>query len=376
MIKRLYYKDSFRNSEKEALLKENMNRIKVFTLVIMVLECGFLALSFIMPDMYPVDKLLIYRRHYIFLLIGSSFVYMVALYYQKHNKYKLIYEVVIYVALFASIIWGASISLLDLASNISMTVYLTFLFITSFVIIARPDITMIALTGIQTLFILLIPESSIKFAYQLNSSIFVLFTWFVGRYQYYLITERIKKDVIIEEKNHVLEKQNHELARLMMMDHLTGVYNRYSLDDILAKKWIEAYIHQHKIIVLMIDIDDFKPFNDMYGHIYGDECLKLISEVLRNISKDHNGYPFRYGGDEFCLIFSNIDYIDNIIEELHAAVDALDFDVNGEKIKLHLSIGKYEEIPKSAADEWKSIEEADNALYRMKANRKRRQTDI
>lgn len=376
MIKRLFYKDSFKNSEKEVLLRENMNRIRVFSFVIMILECLFLVLSFVMPEIYAPDRLLIYRKHYLFLLIGSGLVYMMALYFQKHEKYHLIYEVMVYVALFAAILWGASISILDLMSNISMTVYLTFLFIASFVIIVRPDITMVALAGIQTLFVLLIPESPMKFSYQLNSSIFVLFAWFVGRYQYYLITERIKKDAIIEEKNYVLEKKNQELAHLMMMDHLTGVYNRYSLDDILAKKWIEAYIHQHKIIVLMIDIDDFKPFNDKYGHIIGDECLKLISQVLKEVSKRHGGFPFRYGGDEFCLIFSNIDYIDNVIEEIYDAVEDLNFEVHGENIKLRLSIGKYEEIPKTAADEWRSIEEADRALYRMKAKRKRRKTDI
>lgn len=376
MIKRLFHKDSFKDLEREKLLFENMSRIKFFTMVIIVLECFFIGVSFVLPEIYTEGMRHIYQIHYVVLLIGSSLLHIATASYLKHKRYHIKYEIMIYVSLFACIIWGASISLLDLQANISMTVYLTFLFISSFVILIRPDITMLALATIQVVFMMRIPDSPMRFAHQINSSIFVLFTWFVGRYQYFLITERIKKDGIIEEKNRILEKQNQELARVMMVDHLTGVYNRYSLEDILAKKWMEAYIHQHNFIVLMIDIDDFKLFNDSYGHISGDACLKQVSQVLKEVTNKYEGFLFRYGGDEFCLIFTQTEYVDCIIDELHESVRKSDFKIENETVSLGLSIGKYECVPQQAHDEWQSIEKADQALYAVKAKRKRRKTDV
>ena len=160
-----------------------------------------------------------------------------------------------------------------------------------------------------------------------------------------------------------------------MKDHLTGVYNRYSLDDILAKKWMEAYVHQTTIAVLMIDIDSFKKFNDTYGHIQGDNCLKSVSKILLSVSDRYDGYTFRYGGDEFCMIFSNQKYIESIIDDINKSISEQEFKINEEVIPIRLSIGMFAEIPEKDNDQWCCIDRADQALYQEKSHRYRRKNE-
>jgi diguanylate cyclase (GGDEF)-like protein len=374
MIKRLFFRDSF-TSNKEKVLHENMKRIKLFTMIIMILEATFLIASYIVPHIFATDKLAMYRIHYYVLLIGSSFMMYSIFRYSKKHLYKRIYEWVVYIGLSGALLWGASLSILDLDSHATMTVYLTFVFITSFALIVRPDVSLFILTIVQSVFIIrLIPQASF-IAYSVNSTVFILFAWFVGRYQYYMICDRFKKDDIITEKNGVLAKQNVELVKLMMKDHLTGVYNRYSLDDILAKKWMEAYVHQTTIAVLMIDIDSFKKFNDTYGHIQGDNCLKSVSKILLSVSDRYDGYTFRYGGDEFCMIFSNQKYIESIIDDINKSISEQEFKINEEVIPIRLSIGMFAEIPEKDNDQWCCIDRADQALYQEKSHRYRRKND-
>ncbi len=84
-------------------------------------------------------------------------------------------------------------------------------------------------------------------------------------------------------------------------DALTGINNRK-----MADHYLDELIHRINFInfyVFMIDVDKFKSINDTYGHIVGDECLKLTAETLRNIADEHHGFTGRYGGDEFiCII--------------------------------------------------------------------------
>ncbi|MCH4886101.1 GGDEF domain-containing protein [Acidaminobacter sp. JC074] len=375
MIKQLIYGKRYENYSTEKLVEENLKRARYFAIIIFALEACFLLASFVLKDLFSLENLTYYRLHYFVLLSGSGLFYLVFYYLYKKKAYGLKGQILLYVALFFAIAWGASLSLLDVKGQFGITVYLTFVFISSFAILSRPDISALIMITIQIVFCFLMPDTAQKFSYQINSSVFVLFAWFAGRYQYELINERFLRDDLIEEKNRVLENQNNELARLMMTDHLTDIYNRYSLDDILAKKWMESYIHQTPITCFMIDIDDFKKLNDMYGHVQGDRCLKEVSKILKDVCDREEGYAFRYGGDEFCLLFSNAEYPEQITNEIYYLVDRLTFKIDKKDIGLKLSIGMFHEIPKSSDGQWMCIEGADKSLYQKKSSRKRRATD-
>lgn len=376
MIKQLFYKDSFKyRNFKESILKDNMKRIRLFALMIMILEIGFLIGSYLVPYMFAPDQLINYRYHYIFLLVGTIVILLLCFLYNKHEKNHVIYEMMVYLSTIICLLWGSSVTIIDISISNTTTVYLTFVFILSTALIIRPDVYFFILLIVQSLFIARLPDSSQVVAIQINTSIFLLFAWFVSRYQYFTHFEKCRNELIINDKSDILEKQNSELIRLMMTDHLTGIYNRYNLDDILSKKWIEAYVHQSYLTVLMADIDLFKNFNDTYGHIKGDECLVKVSRVLADISSQYDGYVFRYGGDEFCLIFSDLKYKDAVLKELNREIKGIEILIEDMRVSVEISIGVFHEIPKGSKSEWQCIDLADKDLYVKKSQRRRRATD-
>ncbi|BCJ99128.1 GGDEF domain-containing protein [Anaerocolumna chitinilytica] len=100
-----------------------------------------------------------------------------------------------------------------------------------------------------------------------------------------------------------LEKERILLQERIITDELTGIYNRKALHDALSD--MEDYNQHDAFILAIIDIDKFKMINDRYGHQIGDKCLVEFAKVLKENSG--KAIPFRYGGDEFCLLFQNAD---------------------------------------------------------------------
>ncbi|MGR6838432.1 tetratricopeptide repeat-containing diguanylate cyclase [Aliivibrio wodanis] len=99
-----------------------------------------------------------------------------------------------------------------------------------------------------------------------------------------------------------LQNANDILDLLSKTEPLTGLYNRYQLDSI-APKLIERASKEHKhLAILMLDLDDYKMYNDAHGHLQGDEALKTISRLMQIAFYHTNDYLFRYGGDEFLII--------------------------------------------------------------------------
>ena len=86
------------------------------------------------------------------------------------------------------------------------------------------------------------------------------------------------------------------------MDSLTNIYNRYGFDE-LAEKMIAKNPKSH-FVVALLDIDDFKFINDIYGHAYGDKALKNLADSMKNFFPS-NALLGRNGGDEFCIFLPN-----------------------------------------------------------------------
>lgn len=110
----------------------------------------------------------------------------------------------------------------------------------------------------------------------------------------------IEKFYEVERKNNT--KREKQLLELTIKDHLTGLYNRKYMEQKLKsihsiwKRGIQTYS------LIMLDIDYFKNYNDFYGHIQGDSCLKVISKILKDQLSRDTDYAFRYGGEEFLII--------------------------------------------------------------------------
>ena len=186
----------------------------------------------------------------------------------------------------------------------------------------------------------------------------------------------ISTQITIAINNANLYAQMEELA---VKDGLTSIYNRkYFIDH------IEALVHQadqkeKPLSIALFDIDYFKSVNDKYGHIFGDEAIKLCASITDRLAREYNGLPVRYGGEEFLLVLpdKNLVQAQAIVQKLHASIkESTLLYKNGEvteEVHIDISIGvsSYPEIAKNSQ---KLLTRADNAMYYSKKHGRGRVT--
>jgi diguanylate cyclase (GGDEF)-like protein len=173
----------------------------------------------------------------------------------------------------------------------------------------------------------------------------------------------------LAERERELRTANRHLAALATSDGLSGLANRRGLDARLAAEWELAAELQRPIGLLMIDVDHFKQFNDRYGHLEGDHCLRGVGEVLSKISKGEADFAARYGGEEFALLLpgATVDKAAEIAERLRRTVESLSF-VNAQSPWgfVTVSIGVASFVPGEKDDSEKLVQAADAGLYAAK----------
>jgi diguanylate cyclase (GGDEF)-like protein len=98
-----------------------------------------------------------------------------------------------------------------------------------------------------------------------------------------------------------------ELERLSTIDPLTGIANRRAFDAALSQEWRRMMRHKTALSLLMIDVDYFKRFNDSYGHVGGDECLRVVAQVIAGRARRAGELAARYGGEEFAVLLPQAD---------------------------------------------------------------------
>ncbi|SFK63743.1 PAS domain S-box-containing protein/diguanylate cyclase (GGDEF) domain-containing protein [Methylophaga sulfidovorans] len=109
-----------------------------------------------------------------------------------------------------------------------------------------------------------------------------------------------------ETEQKLLDLQK-ELEELSFQDGLTGVPNRRMLDRVFEEEWMTASRHQQPLSILLIDIDYFKQYNDCYGHIQGDDCLKQVAQTLSTAATRSRDFFARFGGEEFVMLLPETD---------------------------------------------------------------------
>lgn len=157
------------------------------------------------------------------------------------------------------------------------------------------------------------------------------------------------------------------LVELVLRDALTGAYNRHAFDSILLREVTRAIRLRYPVAILFMDFDDFKKFNDAYGHLAGDQLLKnFVGIVLANIRKDLD-YLFRYGGDEFVLFVVNVD-IDGV-EKLAKRIIYAFCELSGGKVEISIGIAYIDREVLDQSDDLELeslLKTADEALYEAK----------
>ncbi|WP_334031702.1 GGDEF domain-containing response regulator [Alteromonas sp. P256] len=177
-------------------------------------------------------------------------------------------------------------------------------------------------------------------------------------------------------KSHLKNKiRNDLLEKLIYIDKLTGAYNRHYLDDYLPRLVRDGLRNVTPLSLVILDIDHFKLFNDMYGHLDGDSCLWKVSQCISDTLKRPMDKLVRIGGEEFLVILPNTDTkgaaavtkrLLETVYELNIKHDASEFD------RVTLSAG----LSTKNADDEKTIDyimlEADKNLYLAKTDGRNR----
>ena len=179
---------------------------------------------------------------------------------------------------------------------------------------------------------------------------------------------------MVNERRDELEKSNAMLESLSQIDDLTAVFNRRWLDYTLNKLWQVKIRSQKPLTLLMIDIDEFKKFNDTYGHVAGDKCLQKVAENIQKSLKRPTDFFARYGGEEFVILLEG-DLVEgfSIAEKARKVVNNLQI-MHSESPYNHvtISLGVSSVIPQLNTDSVELVKQADLALYKSKRRGKNR----
>ncbi|MBI5408316.1 MAG: diguanylate cyclase [Nitrospirae bacterium] len=156
--------------------------------------------------------------------------------------------------------------------------------------------------------------------------------------------------------------------KMSVVDPLTGLYNRRFLEEMLERQISIAERYKQTLSVIMADIDHFKRINDTHGHAFGDNALKLISEIILMNVRDSDTVA-RYGGEEFIIVLPNteLDFACLLAEKIRKAIEQLDIINNtGVKERVTISFG-VSSYPSIAYTLKELIDSSDSALYQSKA---------
>ena len=166
------------------------------------------------------------------------------------------------------------------------------------------------------------------------------------------------------------KKTESELMRLSYFDGLTGIANRRYFEDIAKREWRRALREECPFSLLMGDIDYFKNYNDTYGHLEGDECLRKVATVLKENLKRPGDMVARYGGEEFVILLPDTDAKNatTVAEILRSSVENLGIEHIDSYISdvVTISLGVASILPTEDVSLSSLISNADQALYRAK----------
>lgn len=183
------------------------------------------------------------------------------------------------------------------------------------------------------------------------------------------ITRMVKMSDLMHSE---LKGLSYKLGIMSNMDALTGLYNRRFFIEMFQKEWHSAVRSKVSIAIVMIDVDYFKKYNDTYGHLQGDECLKAVAEAILRAANRPRDIVVRYGGEEFVILLpeSGIDSAAHVAASVLKNVELLNLPHVGSpnygKVSVSIGIASMKPVNKDVPD--MLLHMMDEALYRAKAD--------
>ncbi len=174
----------------------------------------------------------------------------------------------------------------------------------------------------------------------------------------------------VAERTRELQEAKKELERLAITDKLTQLCNRRKFDQYLWQEWQRLAREKLPLSLILCDVDHFKGFNDYYGHLIGDHCLRQVAQVMQSIVKRSTDLVARYGGEEFAIILSNTHELGamKVAEDVRRSIQRLKIPHHAMGLNQYVtvSLGIATMIPSHENYPELLINAADKGLYQAK----------
>lgn len=273
----------------------------------------------------------------------------------------------------ALLLWSICITLYDQRLSTNMSIYLTTAIYIAGLIYMSPKLSIPVFVFSEIFFLVglrWIDINNIRDTYGscVNSAGFTIIALFISLYRWSTLRRDFMNHMEIEEKNRMITEQSEKLSYMANHDPLTGLWNRNYLNQ-----WLEDFFssgNSEEMAVFVADIDYFKQYNDTFGHIAGDECLKKVALTLQAAG----GTVFRFGGEEFLFLHQNKpeSLADKLAVHLCRQVEELQIESARSGKALTISIGYAAGSMRSDLEFRDLLHKADTALYQAKASGRNR----
>lgn len=164
-----------------------------------------------------------------------------------------------------------------------------------------------------------------------------------------------------------VQEENDRLETLSLEDPLTQIYNKRGINKIVLMHWKNCIRYTLPISFIMLDLDNFKSYNDHYGHIAGDEVLKIIASILKDIVCRPGDLVGRFGGEEFIIALPNTDNVGAVAvaEKIKSTIYDRNIrnEYNCEFNRVTVSLGIATTCPTSDSEHIELVRSADKAMY-------------
>lgn len=209
-----------------------------------------------------------------------------------------------------------------------------------------------------------------------NSQYSCIYVMFSSQYNLFREKTKLLENIFGQMDIAARNMSNYYKAEeLSIKDALSGLYNRRYLNLYFKDNFVDK-THEGRVALAMLDIDHFKNINDTYGHLFGDQAIKMVSELILKCADDNDGTGFRYGGEEFVIIFEN-----KMLSEIIVIIDKLRNDIrstainsdDGNSITVKVSVG-VSAYPETTDAIHTLVDRADKAMYYSKQNGRNRLT--
>jgi two-component system cell cycle response regulator len=176
---------------------------------------------------------------------------------------------------------------------------------------------------------------------------------FENEHLIHIVNQALEKSRTLLER----EKLEEEVRRLSITDDLTGLYNHRHFFKTLESELVRMKRQKTTLSLLMFDLDHFKRYNDLYGHLEGDKVLRKVGEIVRNSIRSNVDSGYRYGGDEFAtlLIGASLDQSLAIAERIRSSIEQARF----QDITVSIGLAEFQD----RFDLERFVKSADDAMY-------------